>query len=188
VSIDWIILITRSEGEETGELRVKSQNVFSHYHNRKKATEESFDERGFFRTGDIVSIDSSDGFYKIVGRASVDIIKSSGYKISALEIEDVLITMSQIREVAVVGVPSEQHGQTVGALISLKEVRLRSYLMLKGVQGEQLSLTEISDFCKDKLAPYKIPRVLELVPAIPRNAMGKMNKKELVKLFRSQKS
>jgi len=155
--------------DEPAELRIRGPSVFREYFNRPQATKESFDEEGYFLTGDVASV-SSDGYYKIVGRASVDVLKSGGYKISALEVERELLEHPAITEVAVVGVPDEQFGQQVAAVAALKK-------------GTTLSLESLREWCSNRLASYKTPRSLLVVEAIPRNAMGKVNKKELVKLF-----
>lgn len=154
-----------------GELMVKGPTVFSQYWNRKEATLSAFDQDGYFKTGDIAVCEN--GNYKILGRASVDIIKSAGYKISALDIERELLEHPNILECAVVGVEDSQYGQIVSAIVVLRNPK------------EGLSLDSLRMWCKDKIANYKIPRKILVVPSIPRNAMGKVNKKDLVKLFSS---
>ena len=109
-----------------------------------------------------------DGCYKIVGRTSVDVIKSGGYKISALDIERHLLSHPSIRDVAVVGVPSTTWGQVVAAVIVLKD-------------GHLLSIDDLREWAKDKMIPYHIPKVGKVLEEMPRNAMGKVNKKQLVK-------
>lgn len=110
----------------------------------------------------------SDGVYRILGRTSVDIIKSGGYKISALDIERHLLAHKDIREVAVVGLPDVVWGQKVAAVIVITKNAL-------------LDLTLLKDWAKDKIPNYQIPSVLKIVDSIPKNAMGKINKKQLVK-------
>ena len=97
----------------------------------------------------------------------MDIIKSGGYKISALEIEHHLLEHPDIIDVAVVGLPDVTWGQLVAAVVVT-------------VEGKSLSLQDIKKFCEDKIAVYKIPTMLKVIEAMPRNAMGKVNKKELV--------
>lgn len=153
-----------------GELLVKGPNVFKEYWNKPEATHETFDDSGWFKTGDIATIDA-DGYYKIVGRASVDIIKSAGYKLSALDIERELLLHPAIREVAIVGIPDVEYGQIVGALIALNK-------------GQTLTLETLRQWCKDRLGKEKHPRKLLILNDLPRNALGKTNKKELVKYFK----
>lgn len=154
-----------------GELRVKGASVFSRYWNRPQATAESFDSEGFFCTGDIVQLDKKTGQYTILGRASVDIIKSVGYKISALEIEPEVLGHPAVAECAVVGVPDPQWGERIAAVVTLKP-------------GTTLTLDELREHCRKTLSTYKLPSMLTILPEIPRNAMGKVNKKDLVKRIR----
>ncbi|ESO83031.1 hypothetical protein LOTGIDRAFT_179813 [Lottia gigantea] len=149
-----------------GELYVRGPNVFSEYWNKPHATHKSFTTDGYFKTGD--SVVFGDEVYKIVGRTSVDIIKSGGYKIGALEIERHILSHPNITDCAVVGVPDEIWGQKVATVLVVAD------------QGK-MSVDEIKDFCKDKMSPYQIPKVVLCVEVMPRNAMGKVNKKELVK-------
>ena len=100
---------------EPGEIQVKGDNVFSEYWNRKEATDKAFTPDGWFRTGDVAEV--TDGYYKILGRNSVDIIKSGGYKISALEIEEVLRTHPQIKDCGVIGIANEEWGEVVAAVL-----------------------------------------------------------------------
>lgn len=154
-----------------GELLIKGPQVFKEYWNRPQATQESFSD-GWFLTGDTAEWDPNTSSYRILGRRSVDIIKTGGYKVSALDMETELLKHPSIHEVAVVGIDDLQWGQIVGAIISLKE----------GVH--ELTLNALSAWAKPLLANYKIPRRLLVLAQIPRNAMGKVNKKELVKLFK----
>jgi malonyl-CoA/methylmalonyl-CoA synthetase len=158
----------------TGELLVRGPQVFREYFNRPDATREAFDGEGWFLTGDIVeqslADDATRGSYKIVGRKSVDIIKSGGYKLSALDIEDQLLTHPHIAECAVVGLADPEFGQRVAALIALRA-------------GASLSSEQLQQWCKTTMPAYRMPRTVQFIEAIPRNAMGKVNKKELVKLF-----
>jgi len=157
-----------------GELRIKGPQVFQEYLNKPEATKASFDEEGWFKTGDTAEVDNH-GRYTILGRSSVDIIKSGGYKISALDIERVLLEHPSISEVAVVGVPSTEWGQVIAALI------------VPNKKTPNLTLHDVQEFAKQKLAPYKVPRLAHFVDEIPKNAMGKVNKKSLVGLFQAQK-
>lgn len=152
-----------SEEQSPGEIRVRGDNVFQEYWNNEAATKESFVD-GWFCTGDVAVIDK--GYYRIMGRSSVDIIKSGGYKLSALEIEGTLLTHESIAEVAVIGVEDETWGEAVSAFVVLKP-------------DASLSFDELKAWCDGKMSAYKIPKNLHLLEALPRNAMGKVTKPAL---------
>jgi len=156
----------RDEGAP-GEIRIKGENVFLEYWDNEQATRESFRD-GWFCTGDVAVVE--DGYYRIMGRSSVDIIKSGGYKLSALEIEGVLLTHDAISEVAVIGAEDETWGEAVTAFIGLKD-------------GTSLSYEELKSWCEGRMSAYKIPKQIQLVDALPRNAMGKVTKPDLKKLL-----
>jgi len=141
--------------------------VFLEYWRQPEATAAAFRD-GWFRTGDVAVIE--DGAYRILGRSSVDIIKTGGYKVSALEVEEVLRTHPAIAECAVVGVEDPEWGERICAAVERR--------------GEaELTLAALQAWAKERLAPYKIPRALRSVPTLPRNAMGKVTKPEVAKLF-----
>tara|TARA_B110000027_G_scaffold133361_1_gene161640 strand:- start:508 stop:2007 length:1500 start_codon:yes stop_codon:yes gene_type:complete len=150
----------------SGEIQVKGPNVFKEYWEKPDATEGSFID-GWFKTGDIAVFEKDS--YKILGRNSVDIIKSGGYKISALEIEEVLRKHPAIEDCAVVGIPDEEWGEIIGV----------SLIMIR----DQETTTAIKEWLKDKLPGYKIPRKYLIQTALPRNIMGKVTKKALQKIF-----
>jgi malonyl-CoA/methylmalonyl-CoA synthetase len=150
-----------------GEIRVKGDTVFQAYWENEKATETSF-KNGWFCTGDIAVIE--DTYFRIMGRASIDIIKSGGYKLSALEIEGVLLNHDDIDEIAVIGIDDDTWGEAVAAVVSLRE-------------GASLNLADLKDWCDHKMSSYKIPKHLKILEALPRNAMGKVIKKTLRELF-----
>lgn len=152
----------------SGELLIKGPSVFREYWQKPEATREAFTKDGWFKTGDVVQ-QNEDGIYKILGRQSVDIIKTGGYKVSALEIEEVLREHDQIVECAVVGLLSNEWGQEIGAALVLKD--------------SQYDLEIIKEWLKELLAPYKKPVHWKTVSALPKNAMGKVVKPEIVKLF-----
>ncbi len=102
-----------------------------------------------------------------MGRTSVDIIKSGGYKISALDIERHLLSHRNIIDVAVVGLPDMTWGQKVAAVVVLQE-------------GATLDITDLKQWAQNQMPLYQIPTVLKLVECMPRNSMGKVNKKELL--------
>ena len=168
------------DGEEDGgpaEILVKSGTLFREYYKRPDATDTSFVSENdgiWFKTGDI-GVRNDGGRYRILGR-SIDIIKSGGYKISALEVENVLLQHPGIRECAVAGVPDLVWGERVVAFLALTEEEEEE----EESGGKGLSLDGLRAFCKDKLASYKIPTKLVILDEIPKNAMGKVNKKSLL--------
>jgi malonyl-CoA/methylmalonyl-CoA synthetase len=151
-----------------GEIEVRGGSVFLEYWGRPDATREAFRD-GWFRTGDVAVLE--DGAYRILGRNSVDIIKTGGYKVSALEIEEVLRTHPEVLECAVVGLEDPEWGERVAVAVELRG-------------GGSLDLETLKGWSKDHLAPYKIPRALRVVSALPRNAMGKVTKRDVAALFR----
>ncbi|MFJ2581996.1 AMP-binding protein [Kitasatospora aureofaciens] len=153
-----------SDGESVGELQVAGPTLFSGYLNRPDADAESWTADGWFRTGDVAVI-GEDGFHRIVGRASVDLIKSGGYRIGAGEVEAALRDHPAVADAAVVGAPDEDLGQAIVA-----------YVVPDGpVTGDQLTA-----FVAERLSVHKRPRRVVLVPELPRNAMGKVLKKQLL--------
>jgi malonyl-CoA/methylmalonyl-CoA synthetase len=150
-----------------GEIEIRGPGVFQEYWQRPEETAKAF-RGGWFRTGDMAVLE--EGGYRILGRTSVDIIKTGGYKVSALEIEETLRDHPSVRECAVVGLPDPKWGERVAAVLSLRE-------------GAALDLPALRAWCRDRLAPYKIPSRLFIVDALPRNAMGKVVKPELARLF-----
>ena len=156
----------RKEGV-SGEIRVRGKSVFEGYWKDERATRESFRD-GWFRTGDIAVIE--DGYYRILGRSSIDIIKSGGYKLSALEIEGVLLEHEAIREAAVIGLSDDTWGEIVAAAVTLKD-------------GASLDLAGLKEWCAGRMSAYKAPRRLKVMQQLPRNAMGKVVKPALRELL-----
>jgi len=152
---------------EPGELEVRGPGMFLEYWGKPETTRAAFRD-GWVRTGDTAVLE--DGGFRILGRTSSDIIKSGGYKLSALEIEDVLRMHPAIADCAVVGVAHADWGEMICAAAEL-------------VPGRLLGLEELRAWAKDRLAPYKIPKDLRCLPTLPRNAMGKVVKAEIAKLF-----
>ena len=150
-----------------GEIEVRGDNVFAEYWRRPEATANAF-RQGWFRTGDVAVVEG--GYFRILGRKSVDIIKTGGYKVSALEIEETLRTHPDVAECAVVGVDDPDWGERICVAV---EPRDGATLTLDGLQG----------WARERLAPYKLPRDLRLVDALPRNAMGKVTKADVARLF-----
>jgi malonyl-CoA/methylmalonyl-CoA synthetase len=177
-----IVIATGEESDSNGrprdgEIQLRGPTVFKEYWRNPKATSEGFvegnDGKGkWFKTGDIAMRQDFQGagksdqdwakgpLYFIKGRASADIIKTGGEKVSALEIERELLALPQIAEATVVGVPSEKWGQKVTAVCVLKK-------------GEELSPLNMRRALKERLVGYKVPQALKVVESIPRNAMGK---------------
>ncbi len=151
-----------------GEIQIKGSNVFLEYWNKPEATAKAFNQEGWFLTGDIAVVE--EGYYRILGRDSIDIIKSGGYKISALEIEEILRTNPSIADCSVIGVPNEEWGELVAAVLILKE-------------GESIDLKELNGWMREKMPAYKTPRLYQIAKELPRNAMGKVTKNDLKKLF-----
>lgn len=153
------------DGDDSGpgELQVTGPTLFSGYLNRPEATAGSFTEDGWFRTGDMAVIEA-DGGHRIVGRASTDLIKSGGYRIGAGEVENALLDHPAVTEAAVVGAPDADLGQRVVAYV---------------VAADGVSERDLIDFVAGRLSAHKRPRDIRFLDALPRNAMGKPQKKLL---------
>ncbi len=156
------------EAGDPGEIEVRGPSVFREYWQREDATREAFREAGWFRTGDVAVVEN--GYYRILGRRSVDIIKSGAYKVSALEIEAELREHEAIAECAVVGVADADLGERICVAVELEE-------------GATLELAALQDWARARLAPYKVPRDLIQVEALPRNALGMVVTPVVAKLF-----
>ncbi|KAF2018107.1 AMP-binding-domain-containing protein [Aaosphaeria arxii CBS 175.79] len=167
-----------SNGDE-GEILVKSPHMFSKYLYDPEATAKAHDEDGYFRTGDIARREGK--YYWILGRASLDIIKSGGYKISALDIERELLSLPYIAEAVVVGVADEEFGQRVAALVSLQEEEITdAFLETYGDSKHLLTIEDVRRDLRDRLAGYKLPSLLRVVDQeLPKTVTGKVQKKIL---------
>ncbi|MGV9827488.1 MULTISPECIES: acyl-CoA synthetase [unclassified Gordonia (in: high G+C Gram-positive bacteria)] len=150
------------DGESVGDLQVRGPMVASGYLNRPDASAESWLGDGWFDTGDVAVI-GADGMHQIVGRASTDLIKSGGFRVGAGEIETVLLGHPSVDEVAVIGVPDDDLGQ-----------RIVAYVVADGVDD-----SELIDLVATQLSNHKRPREIRRVESLPRNAMGKVQKKLL---------
>ena len=150
------------DGESIGELWVRGPMLFDGYLNQPALTAQLLDAGGWFRTGDIARI-GPDGWHKIVGRRSTDMIKSGGYRIGAGEVEDALLAHPAVREAAVLGRPDDDLGEEVTAY----------------VVADPVTETDLIDFVARTLSAHKRPRKIHFVDALPRNAMGKVQKKLL---------
>jgi len=200
--VGWPLPFMDVKTDEDGAVLIKAPQLFKEYYKREEATKEDFTADGYFRTGDnvqvggtseeiqqmqdnAIAIEKATGrpranltaepppalgkIYKIMGRSSVDIIKSGGYKISALEIESVLLQHEAIKECAVLGKPDETWGEKVTAVCVL--------------QGN-LSIKELREWGKERMATYKVPQELEVLDELPRNQMGKLEKKKLLDRYK----
>lgn len=161
-----------TQENQAGEIQVRSEGVFQGYLGKPEATKQAFQD-GWFRTGDEGIVEN--GYYRILGRSSIDIIKTGGHKISALEIEEVFRTHPLINECAVVGIADEEWGERVCAAV---------------IPDSDASLfpEELRRWGKERLAPYKNPTEWMMVTELPRNAMGKVIKPAIKKWFQSRGS
>jgi malonyl-CoA/methylmalonyl-CoA synthetase len=147
----------------SAEIEVRGPNVFAGYWGLPDATTASFTDDGWFRTGDLGAWDD-DGYLRIVGR-SKELIISGGYNVYPREVEDVLRAHPAVADVAVVGQPSAEWGETVVAVV---------------VRNGPVEADELTTFCAPRLAPYKRPRAVRFVDDLPRNALGKVLRDQLV--------
>jgi malonyl-CoA/methylmalonyl-CoA synthetase len=165
------VRLVDDEGSEVpegvpGEIQVRGPTVFIEYWDRPEDTDTAFTSDGWFRTGDTGMVE--EGRYRILGRSSVDILKTGGEKVSALEIEDVLLGHDAISEAAVVGIDDAEWGQRVVAVL----------VATRPVDGE-----ELRQWAKGQLAPHKVPKEFHFTDSLPRNAMGKTQKPEVVQML-----
>jgi malonyl-CoA/methylmalonyl-CoA synthetase len=159
------------EPGQEGEIQVRGPAVFREYWRRPEETVTAFRD-GWFLTGDIAV--QHDGAYRILGRSSVDIIKTGGFKVSALEVEELLRTHPEVAECAVVGVPDPEWGERVAAALVLP------------AGGGAPDEGELRHWLRERLAPYKAPTLFAVVEELPRNAMGKVTKPAVRELFSPQ--
>ena len=153
-----------------GEIEVRGPGVFAEYWDKPEATRAAF-RAGWFRTGDAAVVEN--GVYRILGRTSIDVLKTGGHKVSALEIEEVLRQHPAVAECAVVGVPDRDWGERVAAAVVLND-------------GQMLDLLSLRTWALKLLAAYKVPSRLLVLDALPRNAMGKVLKPSVVELFQTK--
>jgi long-chain acyl-CoA synthetase len=151
-------------GEE-GELIVKGPQVMKGYWGMPDETAKTIDAEGWLHTGDIAKMDA-DGYFYIVDRKK-DLIIASGFNVVPREVEEVLFQHPKVLEAAVAGVPDPKRGETVKAYVVLKE-------------GESCTEAEIRDFCKERLAPYKVPTLVEFRKDLPKTQVGKVLRRMLV--------
>ena len=152
-----------------GEIEVRGPSVFAEYWGKPDTTRDAFRD-GWFRTGDTAVVEN--GVYRILGRTNIDILKTGGHKVSALDIEEALRKHPAVAECAVVGVPDPEWGERVAAAVVLND-------------GDAIDLPSLRTWAKELLATYKLPSRLLLLDALPRTAMGKVIKPAVVALFQS---
>ncbi len=157
--------IDASDDTTMGEVAVRTPSLFSGYLNRPEATAAVLDDEGWFYTGDLATR-SADGSIRIVGRRSVDLIKTGGFKVGAGEIEACLLEHPGVRAVAVLGIPDDDLGERIAAFVVPRDT--------------PPDPTELIALVADSLTPHKRPREVHFVDALPRNAMGKVQKKRLL--------
>ena len=150
------------DDETIGELQVRGPTLFNGYRGRPEATAHSYTADGWFRTGDVATI-GPDGWHRIVGRASTDLIKTGGHRVGAGEVETALLNHPAVTAAAVVGVPDPDLGQ-----------RIVAHVVASGSTG-----AELADFVARQLSVHKRPREVRIVDDLPRNAMGKVQKQLL---------
>ena len=160
-------------------LQVRGDILFTEYWKKPEASRKSF-RGGWFCTGDIAEFNAEKDSYKILGRASVDIIKCGGFKVSALDIEREILEHGEVEEAVVVGVEDGIQGEKICVLLRLKE----------GVESEADAFGEggLRGWMKEFTAPYKLPGAVKVLEEIPKNTMGKYAKMELKKFFQSSSS
>jgi len=169
------VRLVSDSGEEVtagtpGGIEVRGANVFTEYWGKPEATREAFRD-AWFRTGDTAVVENS--VYRILGRTNIDILKTGGHKVSALEIEETLRQHPAVLECAVVGVPDDEWGERVAAALVLKN-------------GEAPDLEQLRAWAKERMAVHKVPSRLLLLDALPRNAMGKVTKPAVRALFQDR--
>jgi malonyl-CoA/methylmalonyl-CoA synthetase len=148
-----------------GNVELRSAALFDAYLGNPTATAEAFRD-GWFRTGDVGSLDH-DGVLRLAGRSSTDLIKTGGYRVGAGEIEAALLEHPDVVEAAVLGIPDDDLGERIAAWVVV-------------APGSDLTDDVLVDHVASQLAPHKRPRVITRIDELPRNALGKVQKKRLV--------
>jgi fatty-acyl-CoA synthase len=154
--------------DEIGEVQFRGPNVFAGYWQRPDATAEAFTEDGWFRTGDLGRVDD-EGFLTLVDRKK-DMVITGGENVYSAEVEDVIFAHPAVAEAAVIGIADARWGESVFAVVALRP-------------GTQVTADELADHCRARLAKYKTPKGFAFVDSLPRNAAGKVLKRELRQRF-----
>jgi malonyl-CoA/methylmalonyl-CoA synthetase len=157
-------VLDTADDETIGEVAVRGPNLFTGYLNRPDATEEAMRD-GWFVTGDLGTL-SEDGYLRLVGRRSTDLIKTGGYKVGAGEVEGALLEHPAVAEAAVTGEPDDDLGEKIIAWVVVAD-------------GESASADVLTDHVAQLLTPHKRPRDVRFLDELPRNAMGKVVKANL---------
>lgn len=172
--IDYCLSFEDTDEPIEGELLIQSPTLFKEYWRKRNETRATFTIDGsFFKTGDVCHYDPKKNVFSIRGRQSMDIIKRAGYKISALDIERILLEHKNISECSVVGIEDATFGQKIVAIVVPKSANNIS----------DLTIDAIRQYAKQHLPNYSLPDSITILDHIPRNAMGKVNKKELARLI-----
>ena len=150
-----------------GEIEVRGPSVFAEYWDKPEATRAAF-RAGWFRTGDTALVER--GVYRILGRTSIDIIKTGGHKVSAPEIEEVLREHPAVADCCVVGVPDKEWGERIAVAVVLNDRQV-------------LDLPSLRTWALKSLATYKVPSRFLVLDSLPRNTMGKVIKRSVAELF-----
>jgi fatty-acyl-CoA synthase len=158
----------RCAPNEIGEVQFRGPNVFAGYWQRPDATGEAFTDDGWFRTGDLGRLDD-EGFLMLVDRKK-DMVITGGENVYSAEVEDVLFAHAAVAEAAIIGVPDPKWGEAVFAVVVLRP-------------GMRVSADELGEHCRARLAKYKTPKGYAFIDALPRNAAGKVLKRELRQRF-----
>ena len=148
---------------ETGEIAIKGPQIMMGYYNKPEETAEALRE-GWFYTGDIGKFDE-DGYLTIVDRKK-DMIIAGGYNIYPVELDDVLMSHPKVLEACTIGLPHDYRGETVKAFIVIKA-------------GEELTEHDVVSYCKENLAAYKVPKIIEFIDELPKSAVGKILRRKL---------
>lgn len=149
---------------DVGEVQIKGPNVMKGYWNMPDATAAAIDPEGWFSSGDMATVDE-DGYYKIVDRKK-EMILRGGYNVYPREIEEVLYEISEVAEAAVIGIPHDDLGEEIVAVVSFKE-------------GQATGTEEIQAYAKEQIAAYKYPRHIVILDELPKGPTGKILKREI---------
>ena len=150
---------------EDGEIRISGPNVMKGYYKLPEETARAFDSKGYFRTGDVGHMDD-DGFLYITGRIK-EMLIISGENVFPREIEEVLTGHPTISAAGVIGRQDDSRGEVAVAFVEL-------------IEGEQFDEQAIRSWCREKIAPFKVPKTITVLEQLPRNPTGKIMRRELV--------